>query len=188
MGKGHRVGRTGRPLTAVEKKLYGRSKSLLYMLISKEPVYPISYVQHKHPIAKKRLRNAYTPEGRVGLHDNLRINTALLTKLMRQPLSGRSIEYVDNRISLFSAQWGKCAVSGAEFQTVDSIHCHHKQPKSKGGTDAYKNLILVSEPVHKLIHATAEEIIFKYLNLLKLSKPQLKKLNELRLQAGHEAI
>ena len=50
-------------------------------------------------------------------------------KLLRQPLYGRSIEYADNRISLYSAQKGMCAVTGEKFSTTDQIHCNHKLPR-----------------------------------------------------------
>ena len=139
-------------------------------------------------MAKKRSINQYTPEGRKEIHSNLGINMKLMTALMRQPLRNRSVEYADNRISLFSAQYGKCAITGTEFLSTDDIHCHHKMPRSMGGTDKYKNLILVLEPVHKLIHATDLTVIDKYLKLLNLDKPQMKKLNELRKMAGNKAI
>ena len=35
-----------------------------------------------------------------------------------------SIEYADNRISLYAAQHGKCAVTGSIMEAHD-IHCHH---------------------------------------------------------------
>ena len=108
--------------------------------------------------------------------------------LMRQPAYGKSLEYVDNRISLFSAQWGKCAITGKEFITTGEIHCHHKTPKEKGGTDKYENLVLVLEPVHRLIHAVEANVIRKYLNLLNLSKEQLRKVNNLREMAGLNVI
>ena len=95
-----------------------------------------------------------------------------------------SSEYADNRLSLFSAQDGKCAVTQESFSTADEIHCHLIVPRSKNGTDAYKNLILVSEPVHKLIHATKEETIEKYCSLLELNPKQLAKVNLLRKSAG----
>ena len=127
-------------------------------------------------------------KGRDGLHDNLRINVGLMLKLMRQPSYGKSLEYMDNRISLFSAQWGKCAVTGKGFKVTGEIHCHHKIPKEKGGTDKYENLLLVLEPVHRLIHAIEADIIRKYLNLLNLNKEQLRKVNELREMAGLNII
>ncbi|MBQ3444163.1 MAG: HNH endonuclease [Selenomonadaceae bacterium] len=78
-------------------------------------------------------------------------------KLLRQPLYKRSIEYSDNRRSLYLAQKGKCAVTGKNFTFIEEIHCHHKIPKAKGGTDDYQNLILVTATIHKLIHATKAE-------------------------------
>ena len=93
---------------------------------------------------------------------------------------GFSAEYADNRISLFSAQWGKCAVTGEEFSSTHEIHCHHKLPRYLGGDDSYGNLILVKDSVHKLIHAINADTIAKYLELLQLDKSQLKKVNTLR--------
>ena len=128
----------------------------------------------------KKTWNYYTPEGREGIHNNLRINMAILLSLMRKPPYGYSAEYADNRISLFSAQWGKCAVTGEEFSSTHEIHCHHKLPRYLGGDDSYGNLILVKDSVHKLIHAINADTIAKYLELLQLDKSQLKKVNTLR--------
>lgn len=183
-GKPVATERSGRELTKTEKERYGKSQMLRWIKGSGEPIYPIGYVQHKNPMAKKRSICPYTPEGRIGLHNNLRVNTKLLLEMMRQPLYGCSAEYADNRLSLFSAQWGRCAVTGIEFSTVSEIHCHHKKLKSNGGSDKYENLVLVLEPVHKLIHAQKPETIAYYLKLLKLNPAQLKKVNDLRKQAG----
>ncbi|GHV12727.1 group II intron reverse transcriptase/maturase [Clostridia bacterium] len=182
--KGSRLAKHGRTLTEVEKKLYGKSQMLRYVAGADEPIYPIGYVKHKNPMAKKRSICQYTVEGREGLHDNLRINVSLMRQLMRQPLYDRSAEYADNRISLFSAQWGKCAVTGSDFQCVADIHCHHKLQRQNGGNDKYENLTLVLEPVHKLIHATQKDTIDKYLGILQLNNAQRKKLNVFREKAG----
>lgn len=187
-GKIARLKKQGRKLTAMESKRYGNSAMLRYVAGSDEPIYPIGYIRHKSPRQKKRTINQYTPEGRCGLHDNLRINTHLMGQLMRQPHREHNTEYMDNRISLFSAQWGKCAVTGKDFRSTDDIHCHHKIPKSKGGTDKYQNLILVLPPVHILIHATDKHIICQHLELLRLDEKQSKKLNELRKLAGNTEI
>jgi 5-methylcytosine-specific restriction endonuclease McrA len=125
----------------------------------------------------------HTNEGREGLHDNLRINVSLMRQLIRQTLYGKSSEYADNRISLFSAQWGKCAITGKEFQVTADVHCHHKIPREHGGSDKYENLALVLEPIHKLIHANQAETIEKYLKVLSLNKGQVEKLNKFREQA-----
>lgn len=179
-----RLVKQGRELTKVEQERYGSSAMLRYVAGTREPIYPIGYVQHKPPHSKKRSICSYTTEGRVGLHDNLRVNVPLMIKLMQQPLNGRSIEYVDNRISLFSAQWGKCAVTGKDFKTTEDIHCHHIKPKKMGGNDNYGNLTLVLDLVHKLIHATNNEVITRYMTVLALDNRQLAKLNKFRQSAG----
>ena len=69
---------------------------------------------------------------------------------MRTPVLDKSIEFADNRISLFAAQYGRCAITGAELMPYD-IRCHHKVPLENGGTDKYSNLVLVTEAVHQLI-------------------------------------
>lgn len=177
---GSRIKKTGRPLTIIENINYGQSKSLRYLSGINEPIYPVSYVQYRNPINAKRNLNFFTKEGRVNMHDNLRINTKLLAELMRVVSVNNSIEFTDNRISLFSAQWGRCAVTGREFVTTAEIHCHHKTPKEHGGTDEYSNLVLIHEYVHILIHATSEETIQEYLNILKLNHKELDKVNEYR--------
>lgn len=185
---GPRLIRKGRELTKHEKERYGKSAMLRYVAGSDEPIYPIGYIQHKNPMAKKRSVNPYSAEGRNGIHDNLRVNTTLMWRMMKQPLYDRSAEYADNRISLFSAQWGKCAITGIEFTSLDSIHCHHIIPRDKGGTDKYQNLVLILLPVHTLIHATQESTIAYYLKILNLSEKQLAKVNEYREKAGYAKI
>ena len=155
-----------------------------YDAASDEPIYPIGYVQHRKPMAQKRGTCCYTAEGRKGLHDNLRINVAMMHALMREPLFGRSVEYADNRISLFSAQWGKCAVTGAAFSSLSDVHCHHIIPVYSGGTDRYKNHVLICDPVHKLIHAKDVNTIQKYMRKLNLDASQTKKVNRYREKSG----
>lgn len=182
--RGSRLRRSGRKLSRFEMERYGKTKTLRYAAGSGEPIYPIGYVHHQKPINKKRTICCYTAAGRNGLHDNLRINTALMLKMMQQILYGKSAEYADNRISLFSAQWGKCAITGKEFNNTCEIHCHHIIPKSVGGADKYANLMLVHENVHKLIHATREDTIDRYKTFLDLDAEQMAKLNDLRSKAG----
>jgi len=98
-----------------------------------------------------------------------------------------TIEFADNRISLFAAQYGKCAVTGEEL-LPHNVYCHHKIPKENGGTDEYGNLTLVTETAHILIHATLPETIHAYLKELRLNKAQTTKLNKLRELAGNQAI
>ena len=181
---GNRLVKTGRKLTKIEKERYGKSAMIRYVAGSDEPIYPIGYIQHRHTKGYPQGRCYYSPAGRSAVHEDLSINVPLMLKLMRQPSFGHNAEYMDNRISLFSAQWGKCAVTGRDFRTLDEIHCHHKMPKESGGGDEYANLILILEPVHRLIHAKAEEIIARYCTLLNLDQKQLVLLNKLRCLAG----
>ena len=186
--KGSRLRKKGRKLTETEKQLYGKSLTIRYISGSNEPIYPISYIKTKAPIGKRRCINPYTPEGRVGIHDNLRVNVSLMWLIMKQPLHNRSAEYADNRISLFTAQWGKCGITGIPFQKVEDVHCHHKIPVKDGGTDKYANLILVHSSIHRLIHATEKAIIEKHLYALDLSQKQIEMLNKYRLLVGNRAI
>ena len=161
---------------------------LRFVAGSNEPIYPIGYTQYSCAKGYPFKKCFYSKSGREKYHENLRINVKLMLLLMRQPSYGRNIEFTDNRISLFSAQWGKCAVTGRAFQCLEEIHCHHKTPKCQGGGDEYANLILVWEPVHKLIHASNSEAIQKYLSILNLDRKQMATLNVLRKLASMPEI
>ena len=167
------------------KMRYGKSKQLRYL--HGHPIAPIAYVQTKKARQMEKGISRYTPEGRELVHKNLGINTEIMLYLMRNPITGKSIEYADNRISLYAAQYGKCAVSG-RFLAADEIHCHHKLPRELGGGDDYGNLVIVDRDIHILIHATSGETIKKYLKKLKLNKAQTTKLNKLRQLAANETI
>jgi len=91
-------------------------------------------------------------------------------------------------VSLFAAQWGKCAVTGRSFLTPNEVHCHHKTPRINGGSDKYSNLVLVLKEVHVLIHAKEKDVIAYYLQMLKLNSEQKVKLNKLRQMAGREPV
>ena len=182
-GKGKRrslIAKKGNPLTAFEQERYGKCKMLRYTRHGKYPIYPISYVKPHPPISKKRSVCCYTAEGRKGIHDNLKLDKDILIQLMQEKVYDQSSEFSDNRLSLFSAQKGKCAITQRVFQNTSDIHCHHKVPREKGGTDKYSNLMLILEPVHKLVHAKKTETILCYLDILKLTSFQIQKVNKLR--------
>ena len=184
-------GRLEKPDSVTRKYIaehYGKSKMMRY--ISGEPLCPIGYVKTKNPMHKKKKICNYTAEGREEIHRNLKFDETVmivLHMLARAYLPNRSVEYMDNRVSLYAAQYGKCAVTGRVLW-IDEVHCHHKKPISQGGTDEYKNLIIVHTDVHKLIHATKAETIQAYFNKIKPNKSQLEKINKLRMLAGNPAI
>lgn len=106
---------------------------------------------------------------------------------MRNPVKGRSIEYNDKRISLHMGQQGKCAITN-EVLKIGKMHCYHIKPIHMGGTDEYKNLIFITDTVHKLINATDENTVSKLLEVVPLDEKQLKELNKLQVQAGNKQI
>ncbi|MDC7287438.1 group II intron reverse transcriptase/maturase [Blautia schinkii] len=179
----HKITKTGQVVGKYIRQRYGQSKDIQFIYGC--PIAPIGSVQHKKPMSKKRTINSYTPEGRAEIHDGLKLNMSILLQLMKTSTPTGSVEFMDNRLSLWCAQYGKCAITGRELM-VDEIHCHHKIPKGPPfyGTDRYENLIIVHVDVHRLIHATAPETIAKYLAMLNLTKRQLNKVNSLRKSAG----
>ena len=176
---------TGKLERGFIKERYGKSKQLRFL--NGHPLIPVGYVQTKDAQHKRRIVNRYTPEGREIIQKNLQINTSVLLWLMQNPVLDKSIEFADNRISLFAAQYGRCAVTGNDLLPY-AIHCHHKIPLENGGTDEYANLVLVTEYVHILIHATLPETTQKHLAKLQLNKKQLEKLNKLRTAVGNPTV
>ena len=169
-------------------KRYGDSQQLRF--VDGYPLVPIGYVQTKNPMYKKASICKYTTEGRQEIHKNLKFDEYVLwvmEQLQYSYTSTDSIEFTDNKISLYAAQYGKCAVLGVVLD-IDDIHCHHKLPKKLGGKDNYQNLIIVHQDVHRLLHATQDETINRYLLTLKLDKQQISKVNKLRKMVGNEPI
>jgi group II intron reverse transcriptase/maturase len=179
-GFGKRIKKTGELSTGYLKDKYGDSKQIRF--IHKFALAPIAYIKTKYPVYKKREINKYTPQGRIEVHKNLGINMTVLLALMRQKEIGRSVEFADNRISLYSAQHGKCAITGLEL-AIGEIYCHHKVPVHIGGADNYKNLVIVHIKAHRLIHATDPLKISAYLEELNLNSAMLKKANKFREMA-----
>jgi len=179
--------RTGRELKDKEKKRYGKSKMLRYG--GGEPLYPVAHTQCKNPMNLQTGLCRYTYEGRKLIHDDLIFrNNYLLDEIMSKPYKGISVEYADNRLSLFSEQYGRCVVTGYEFENCEEIACHHIKPKSKGGADNYQNLIIIRKEVHRLIHAVRQATVEKYMGLLNLADSEIKKVNQYCQKAGLKPI
>lgn len=165
---------------------YGQS-SLLKELHG-HPLVPISYIQTSPPMMLSIHAKPYIKSEREQILNNYDyLNTEVLRYMMRNPIEHESIEYNDNRLSLYCGQKGKCYVT-KEVLEIGDIHCHHKIPKSLNGTDAYSNLALVKIDVHKLIHATKQETILSLIKKLGLNKQQINKVNNFRKLAQLEII
>lgn len=177
-----RLQKQGNQLPVYIAKRYGKSKQIRY--VSGQVIIPIGYIQTKAPLYKRREVNQYTEEGRRSIHKNLEsINMSILHYLMRNPVQFASVELNSNRLALYCAQRGCCAITKQPLEIGD-IHCHHRLPRGKGGSDQYGNLVLVSETVHILIHATGKKVITSLAQSLQLSEKQRAKLNTLRKTAG----
>ena len=99
-------GSTGRKYIA---DVYGQSKMMRFL--SQEPICPIGYIQTKNPMYKKKKICKYTAEGREEIHKCLKFDESVMTvlhMLAKAVIPNRSIEYPDNRVSLYTARFGKC--------------------------------------------------------------------------------
>lgn len=149
---------------------------------------PVHAQRHKVNLCFSQETCNYTTEGRDKIHRNLKaINKDVLGYAMRNFIPNRTIEYNDNRISKFIAQFGKCAVMDTELG-INDWHCHHKNPYHLSKDDTFANLVVLHETVHRLVHLKDCEKINPLVKALKLTKKQKEKVNELRKQCNNEPI
>lgn len=161
-------------------KSYGKSEQLRFVYDT--PLIPIGYIQHQKQMNFSQ-KSLYIAIDREEIHQNQKaVSTSELRYLIENPIQGQSVEYNDNRISLLVGQIGKCHITGKPLN-LSEMHCHHKKPRVSNGTDEYKNLVLIDENIHRLVHATKEETIREYIQMLNLTTKQLEKVNKLREQA-----
>lgn len=172
------------------KKLYSEYNSKPYYVAGLR-IFPISAVKTDPPMNFSQEICDYTVKGRKKIHKRLKnVSPYILNYLVENPIKGETIEYNDNRISRYSGQNGCCYITGKPL-LIGDIECHHKKPRCKGGKDNYRNLILISKNIHKLIHAKNQETIQKYLNKVNkmyFDDKALSKLNKFRSKVGNECI
>lgn len=147
-------------------------------------ILPISYIRNSPPMLHKQEACKYTKEGRSIIPNSYKHN---LPKLIRNYIPYRSAEYNMNRISKYSAQKGKCIILKQTLH-IDDIHCHHIKPISQGGEDDYNNLVIIHKDIHKLIHSSKNETVTSLVNLYKLNRKQIEKINMYREKVGLEKI
>ncbi|PKG21560.1 group II intron reverse transcriptase/maturase [Niallia nealsonii] len=149
---------------------------------------PIHAQRWKTPLCFSQTICNFTTEGRDKIHNSLKaIDKTTLSYIMKNYIPNRSIEYNDNRISKFIAQYGKCAILGEELG-IHEWHCHHITPFSLSRDDNYSNLIIVHKAIHQLIHLRDKVKIENLLQSLNLDSKQKEKVNKLRLKCQNEMI
>lgn len=185
---GCKLVREGGAMTESEKERFGKSAMVRYVSGIDQPIYPIAYIKNKIPMAKKAAVCSYTADGRALIHTNLSLNSFVLAGLRRQPSGGRSTELTDSRISLFSAQRGKCALCGELFENAADIVCWLKIPAELGGRERYQNMILFHKRFHPLLQERPQKELKTIADTLKATKILMSKVNSLRMQAGLSAI
>ena len=140
---GSMLKREGGTITQAEKERFGQSKMIRYVSGIDQMIYPIAFIKNKIPMAKRSIVCSYTKEGRALIHTELNLNQYVLKGLREKISVGHSTEYHDSKISLFSAQKGKCAISGEEFADAEHVAVWLKVPGSLGGFERYKNMVLI---------------------------------------------
>ena len=98
-------------------------------------------------------------------------------KALRDKTRYGSIEYADNILSLYTQQRGKDPIT-SNILDLDTLECHHKISRSNGGTDCFRNLILLDQLTHRVVHGTSQTV-HNFCTIFRLSKRKRKKLFDL---------
>lgn len=178
---------TSKPIiTETYKRLYGdyngKKRTILGITI-----FPIHGCRTKPPMCCTQEICNYTKIGRDLIHNNLKNGALLIMRYLAKGNEYMSTELFDNSISLIAGQQGICYIAQNELE-IGNMECHHRKPKSLGGKDEYKNLVWLCFEAHKLVHATEQDTLSKYLEILKLDEKGLKRLNTLRKLVGNSVI
>lgn len=185
---GSMLKREGGTITQAEKERFGQSKMIRYVSGIDQMIYPIAFIKNKIPMAKRSIVCSYTKEGRAPIHTELNLNQYVLKGLREKISVGHSTEYHDSKISLFSAQKGKCAISGEEFADAEHVAVWLKLPRALGGFERYKNMVLIHKKYLILLQELPHAVIKDLIKTLNITKKMLVKINSLREQANLSAI
>ena len=168
----------GKP-TRIYQKLYG-DYSYKTFYIYGTPIFQLGGVKFVPPPAFNPKVCNYTAEGRKLIHDNLNgIDTDIIKNLLENPDNSRSTEFNDNRISVYSAQNGKCAITNQKL-VKDEMICYNKVPLRSGGTDYFRNLIYISQQAYDFLMEKDSHIRIELNSTLKLKEKQSSLVEKLR--------
>ena len=120
------------------------------IMIADTPLLPINGVKHKNPLNFSQDICNFTEHGRSKIHEEI----ALVTKgeiqiLLEYKDTTKSVEFNDNRISVFIAQQGNCYITNRRHSPTDMV-CIYKNI-TETDRDKYQNLVFVEIPISKAI-------------------------------------
>ncbi|MDH7886989.1 group II intron reverse transcriptase/maturase [Bifidobacterium catenulatum] len=157
------------------------------IMIADTPLLPINGVKHKNPLNFSQDICNFTEHGRSKIHEEI----ALVTKgeiriLLEYKDTTKSVEFNDNRISVFIAQQGNCYITNRRHSPTDMV-CIYKNI-TETDRDKYQNLVFVEIPISKAILTESIQQAKMWLMNYGLSSQQKKKLNKIRANYGYQAI
>lgn len=157
------------------------------IMIADTPLLPINGVKHKNPLNFSQDICNFTEHGRNRIHEEI----ALVTKgeiriLLEYKDTTKSVEFNDNRISVFIAQQGNCYITNRRHSPTDMV-CIYKNI-TETDRDKYQNLVFVEIPISKAILTESVEQAKMWLMNYGLSSQQKKKLNKIRANYGYQTI
>nr|WP_235788512.1 hypothetical protein [Salipaludibacillus sp. CUR1] len=182
------VGKYGHPSNPppTYKKFY--SQGMKTFKVCGVYLFPLADVKTSNSMNFSQSLTPFTKEGRERIYKKLRGDIQYeISILMKSKIPTRSVEYMDNRISRYSMKLGKCEITGM-FLTASEVNCHHYTPVHLGGDDKFNNLRILHQEVHKIIHLKDTSMIESLTNKLKLTKPQIKKINNYRKNSDLDPI
>lgn len=157
------------------------------IMIADTPLLPINGVKHKNPLNFSQDICNFTEHGRSRIHEEI----ALVTKgeiriLLEYKDTTKSVEFNDNRISVFIAQQGNCYITNRRHSPTDMV-CIYKNI-TETDRDKYQNLVFVEIPISKAILTESVQQAKMWLMNYGLSSKQKRKLNKIRANYGYQAI
>jgi hypothetical protein len=97
----------------VKRFMTGITNERKLVKIFEIPLIPLCAVKHQSPMNFSQSICNFTDKGRSIIHESLKcMPRDVLYQVMNTKLYNRSIEYQDNRISKYVAQYGKCYITG----------------------------------------------------------------------------
>ncbi len=161
---------------------YGASKQFRWM--RGRMILPVGYVSYVYPKYKRRCVNKYIRKYSDG--ENC-VSFEVMKYMMENAKSYPTLEMADNALSRYIAQKGKCAVTHEPLSVYDMV-CQHIKPVKGERNDTYRNLIIISADVSKLILAENKKTIRRMVRTLSLTAEMQDKVNKLRKHRELEKI